>query len=220
MHRRYLAPAEMCFLVFVFLTGAAVADPAVPPAAAPGLTLNQTLDSFHPTPKQTIALRDFLCARGDKLVSLGLQADGLTYFDLRSATNQRTGQIAVGQDTTEGSIFIARLTGPAIYDPSHRAQLPRVQNPKISGAVSALLAGAEAGAHYEAITARGRDLFMRDRPMLSVAPQPVSYPDRIVEMEASFFSDGSGFLRVIRAPVGVTNPAMATIRVSSKFFPM
>jgi hypothetical protein len=230
--RHNLAPAEAglrlsliaaCMLAAppalaqVTISGAA---PAATATTAPvGPTLSQTLDAFHPTAKQTIALRDFLGARGDKVVPLGAQADGLTYFDLRDATNQRTGQIAVGADTTEGSIFIARLSGPAIFDASHRATMPRVQSAKMRGAIGAALAASEAGPPYEAVTAKSRDMFLRDRPMLALTPQPVTFPERVIEMEASFFSDGSGFFRLIRAPVGVTNPVLAEVHTSAKFYP-
>ena len=184
--------------------------------SAPPPSLNQALDALQPTPKQTIALRDFL-GRTDKLVPLGAQADGLAYFDLRDSQNHRVGQIAVGHDDAEQSIFIARLSGPAVFDPSRKAQLPKVQNAKMRAAISATLAAAEAGPVYETATAAGRDLFLRIRPLLAVAPQPATSPDRVIESEASFFSDGSGIVRGFRAPVGTAAPM--PIHVAVKFLP-
>jgi hypothetical protein len=197
----------------------AFADPAAPLLAPPAATLSQVLGSLTPTPKQTIALRDFFSGRNDKVLPLGAQPNGLSYFEMRDAKNQRTGQIAVGRDDSDGSIFVARVSGPAVFDPSRRAVLPRVQNTKMRGAVSALLAGAEAGVPYEAVTAKNRDLFLRDRPAMALTPQPVTYPDRILEAEGSFYADGSAIVRSLRAPVGVANPAMAAIHVAAKFYP-
>jgi hypothetical protein len=111
------------------------------------------------------------------------------------------------------------VSGPAVFDPSRRASLPRIQNSKMRAAVSALLAGAEAGAPYEAVTAKTGDLFLRDRPAMALTPQAVAYPDRILEAEGSFYADGSGIVRSLRAPVGVANPAMAAIHVAAKFYP-
>jgi hypothetical protein len=207
-----LALAAICFSLPGAL--AAQADPFLPPSAP---TLNQTLDSFQPTPKQTIAIRDFL-GRSDRIAPQGQSADGLFYFDLRDANNQRIGQIAVGRDNAEHSIFIARVSGPAVFDPSRRARMPRATNTKMRASISAALAGAEAGPVYEAATAASRDLFLRIRPGMAIAPQPTAAPDRIIELEASFFSDGSGIVRGIRAPVGAVN-VTTPIHVSAKFLP-
>lgn len=208
--RHRLAPAAICIPLFVGT--AAIADPA----PSTGLSLAQALNSFDPTPKQTIALRDFL-GRTDKVVPLGAQSDGLSYFDLRDSKNQRVGQIAVGHDDSEQSIFVARLSGPAVFDASRKAQLPKVQNGKMRAAISAALAGAEAGPVYETVTSAGRDLFLRIRPLMAVAPLPANGSDRIIESEASFFSDGSGIVRGFRAPVGTA--AAMPIHVSAKFLP-
>lgn len=208
--RHCLAPAAICIPLLV--SAVATADPA----PATELSLAQALNSFDPTPKQTIALRDFL-GRTDKVVALGAQSDGLSYFDLRDAQNHRVGQIAVGHDDAENSIFIARLSGPAVFDPSRKAQLPRIQNAKMRAAISATLAGAEAGPVYETATSAGRDLFLRIRPAMAVAPQPAAGPDRIIESEASFFSDGSGIVRGFRAPVGTA--VVMPIHIAAKFLP-
>jgi len=237
--RLHPAPAEARTRAFyaaaalLLAASPAVADPAAPPAAtAPmpaGPTLNQMLDSFHPTAKQTIALRDFLGARSDKLVPLGAQPNGLSYFDLRDAKNQRTGQLAVGSDPNDGSIFLARVNGPAVFDLARRGVLPRVQNTKMRGAISALLAGTQAGPAYEAITAKQRDLFLRDRTMLALALQPITFPDRVIASEATFFADGSGYFRTIRAPVQppaapmlnttTVKPPQPPIHIAAKFYP-
>jgi hypothetical protein len=202
-------------LVFALLAPPVSADPTAPSINQP--SLNQTLDSFQPTPRQTIALRDFL-GHTDKIVPIGQQANGAFLFDLRDAQNQRTGQIATMRDDSESTIFIARVSGPAIFDTTRQATAPRVLDPKIRGAIAALLAGAEAGPRYEALVAKYHDLFLRDRPLMALTPQPVAFPDRIIESEASFFSDGSGFFRSIRAPASTaTNGA---IHVAAKFYPI
>jgi hypothetical protein len=94
-----------------------------------------------------------------------------------------------------------------------------VLDPKMRGAIQSLLAGAEAGPVYEAAILRNHDLYMRDRPLLAVLPQPVTFPDRVILSEASFFADGSGFFRSYRAPVGVKASAQPPIHVSAKYYP-
>jgi hypothetical protein len=203
------------------LIAPAKADPAIPAISnVPQLSLNQTLDSFHPSVKQTIALRDFLGSLRDKPVALGPQPNGLYLFDLRDPKNMRTGQIMVGADQNEGSIFIARLSGPATFDVTRHTNPPRVLDPKMRGAIHNLLAAAQNGPVFDTAVTAQHDLFMRDRPMLALTPLPTAYPDRIIESEASFFPDGSGMLRGLRAPVGVANPAMAAIHVSAKYYPV
>ncbi|HEY1837824.1 MAG TPA: hypothetical protein VGG36_09220 [Rhizomicrobium sp.] len=208
MRFKTIALAETTFAI-ALLCGTAQADPAAAP------TLGQTLDSFHPTPQQTIALRDFLGPRGDKLVALGVSANGLAIFDLRDAKNLRTGQIAVRNDAEEGSIFVARVNGPAAFDPNRTIAPPRVQNAKMQGAIAAALADAKDGEAYEAAIAKGHDLFLRARPMLALTLDPLA--GRIAESEASFFADGSGFVRILRAATG--NTAATPVYLGAKFYP-
>jgi hypothetical protein len=217
--RKHPTPAEaglivLCAAAVLISVAPALGEPPAVPATAP--TLGQTLDSFHPTPHQTIALRDFL-GRTDKPVVLGLQANGLYLFDLRDGQNARAGQIAAGVDP-DGSIFIARLAGPAAFDMTRRSAPPRVVNTKMRSAVSALLSGSLAAVPYESLTAKNRDAFLRERPMLALTAQPVEEAGRVIEMEASFYPDGSGFYRLVRASVGAS-AATAPVHVAAKYYP-
>ncbi len=227
--RKYPTPAE-ALIAFVLASAVpTAADPAVPAVLQPpgqasqqasqlaALQLNQTLDTFHPTPRQTIALRDFLGGRGERPFALGMQPNGLFLFDLRDAANQRTGQFAVGADAGEGSIFLARVSGPATFDMTRRAAPPRLVNSKMRGAVSALLTATLASGPYEAATGHGRDMFLHDRPMLALTLGPIAAPDRVIQTEASYFPDGSGFARLLRAPVGMS--AALPIHVGVKYYP-
>jgi hypothetical protein len=220
--QKHPTPAEtgfilLCIAAFASMTPALGDPPTVPAVPASAPTLGQTLDSFHPTPRQTIALRDFL-GRSEKPVALGTQPNGLYLFDLRDAQNTRTGQIAAGVDPSDGSIFVARLGGPAVFDMTRRSAPPRVVNAKVRGAVSALLSGSLAAAPYESLTAKNRDAFLRDRPMLALNAQPVDESARVIETEASFYPDGSGFYRIVRATVG-PGSAPAPLHVAAKFYP-
>jgi hypothetical protein len=207
------ALAETVFATALLICGPALADPAASPAASP--TLAQTLDSFHPTPQQTIALRDFLGPRSDRLVALGVSANGLAIFDLRDAKNLRTGQVAVRHDEDDGSIFVARVAGPAAIDANRSLTPPRVQNSKMQSAISAALGDAKGGEAYQDAVSKGHDLFLRKWPMLALNLDPLA--GRIVESEASFFPDGSGFVRILRAATGGT--VATPVYLTAKFYP-
>lgn len=196
-------------------------------ALAAGNSVAQAIQKLHLSAQQLLSVRDFLgtFARGTDI-----EASGSGLFILRdSASMSYTGEFSLSANA-DGSVEIERVSGPATLDASRAVALPlkldrksTAQARKAMGNSPALAPKPSAGPPD---TAQPGQIAAAPAPAPSLPPQQLAglkltNPQAtgiVSQARATFFRDGSGYVRSFRAQIPATDLVSTPLRVSDKYF--
>jgi len=200
---------------------------AVEPASA-GNSVAQAIQKLHLSAQQLLSVRDFLGPFGR---GTDIEASGTNLFVLRdSASMTYSGEFSIHSDP-DGSVEIERVAGPATLDFTRSVTLPLKLDRKSRAQVLKSMAGAQAVAPAAPSPVPTGPL---DTIVPSASPPPavllpaeqvaglkLTNPQAtgaISQAKATFYRDGSGYVRSFRAQIPATDLASTPLRVSDKYF--
>lgn len=203
-----------------------VALGAVEPTSA-GNSVAQAIQKLHLSAQQLLSVRDFLGPFGR---GTDIEASGTNLFVLRdSASMNYSGEFSIHSDP-DGSVEIERVAGPATLDFSRSVTLPLKLDRKSRAQVLKSMAGAQAiaPAAPSLVPAGAMDTIVPSGspppavlPAEQVAGLKVTNPQAtgaVSQAKATFYRDGSGYVRSFRAQIPATDLASTPLRVSDKYF--
>jgi hypothetical protein len=198
---RILVAVAMC---------AAMALPG--PAAAAISVVGPAVQRLHLSAQQLLSLRDVLSGveRGAQV-----EASGEGLFVLRDPGSMAyMGEFSVVV-AAGGTLTVDRIGGPATLDASQAVALPIRLNPKTKAQILGALAGSQILA-TDAASQQPPALPEERIAALKFTDARIAGP--LLQTRATFFRDGSGVVRTIRAPqMATTGGAPAPLRVSDRY---
>lgn len=190
-------------------------------ASAAANVVGQAVQRLHLSPQQLLSLRDAL---GDFSRGTQVEASGENQFVLRDASSMAYSGAFSLKVNADGSLQLDRVSGPARLDAAHSINMPLRLNARSRAQVAGMLAGS-------ALLSSGTTSAEGDRelpPSASALPEPSLPAIELTDSKALgslgstravFYRDGSGWMRMLRAPLGQTGAAPSPMRVADRYLP-